>query len=88
MARARSAWEGLWIEVPLPAGCKLLDPPAELQLEDGTLQGPLLRGSLDLQLLCRTPGEYLILPARVRSLRSPDRWGTTQERTLRIRTQE
>jgi hypothetical protein len=80
-----AASEGLWIEIPIPAGCDLLTRPAELQLVDGSLQGPLLKGSLVLDLLCRVPGEYRVLPARVRSLKSPKRSGTSVERTFRIR---
>ena len=76
---------GLLVEVPLPGGCTLLDLPPGFRLEGGILQGELLGAGLDLDLLCVHPGEYALLPARVRSLTDPKRRATTAEARLKIK---
>lgn len=71
-----------WLELPLPGGLTPLELPPELEARGGSLVGEISSAPLRLQLLCSTPGEYVWLPARLRSLAKPDREAVGAERNL------
>jgi hypothetical protein len=75
----------LLLEVPVPGGCRLLDPPPGSALREGMLVWEPDKRELTLELLAILPGEYVVLPARIGSLRDPGRRATSDELRLRIR---
>jgi len=75
---------GSRLEVPLPAGCRLLALPPGFDRVPGGIAGEPTTRRLELDLLAATASEATLLPARLVPLRDPDAAVWSDEARLRV----
>ena len=76
---------GTRLEVPVPGGCRLLTNELGAELRGGVLHLEPRASRVELDLVTRHPGRYLVLPARARA--RDGSWGTSQEARLEIKSE-